>query len=259
MNNANSLRNVFLAAVLGGVLGGGVVGGIMMNRAPDRQAQTVEANLALSPAEKQAALDLELSRVVYDKKLTEEDAIARAKDLLARGANINAGIHGTPLHTAVGRSDHPLKLAKFLIDNHASLEAATRDFGTTPLMNLIGSITFNGMKPMTADDIAMLKLLLDSGAMPNTRDKNGETVLHYAAINTMVGEGGALPVPGKFIALAEILKAAGVNPLIRGEDGKTALDLIKDQAADQKDAIDYMQKWEQQLTKKPAAPGMGRG
>ncbi|MEZ0225961.1 MAG: ankyrin repeat domain-containing protein [Alphaproteobacteria bacterium] len=260
MNNGNSLRNVFLAAVLGGVLGGGIVGGIMMQRDPaDRKAQTVETDVALSPAKKQAALNLELFRAVYDKQLAEEDAIARAKDLLDRGADINAGIHGTALHDVVGRPDHPLKLAKFLIDNGASLDIATSDYGETPLMNLISSITFNGNEPMTAQDTAMLNLLLASGAARNTQDTRGQTALHYAAINTMVGEGGSLPVPGKFIALAEILKSAGVNPLIRDNDGKTALDIIKGEAADQKDAIDYLQKWEQQLTKKPAGPGLGRG
>jgi hypothetical protein len=258
MNNGNSLRNLFLAAVLGGVLGGGLVGGMMMQRDTAAEpARTVETTKALSPAEKQTALNRALAETVSDRQLAEEVAIARVKDLLAWGANINAGIHGTPLSDAVSRPDRPVTLAKFLIGNGANVDAATADYGITPLMDLVSSISFNGNKPMTAEDAAMLNLLLDSAAKGNAQDSTGWTALHYATLNTMVGEGGSLPVPGKFIALAEILKTAGVNPLIRDEDGRTALDVIKTEAADQKDAIDYMRKWEQQLTPKPAAPGLG--
>jgi len=64
--------------------------------------------------------------------------------------------------------------------------------------------------------LAMVQTLLDAGADPSTRTRNGSILLHGAVFSS-----GAP-------AVVQALLAAGADPKARNKHGKTALDLIPD-------------------------------
>ena len=121
---------------------------------------------------------------------------------------------GTPLHN-VGRAryveesfrgHHTFELAEILIEHGASLERRDNR-GETPLISLL----------CLANDypgwIDTARLMLDSGADPNARDKEGNTFIHH------------LVSPGDRWSPVELLQVAldfGARLDIRNQEGETA-------------------------------------
>jgi ankyrin repeat protein len=134
-----------------------------------------------------------------DKKLLEavqDNEIEKVKDLIDRGANVNAKTEfgETPLHLAQSK-----EMAEFLILKGADLHAKDNDFGMTPLFNAPKEIfelliskgadvnvrSKKGLTPLAwsayGDDVDRIKLLISKGADVNSVDEYLKTPLHIAA------------------------------------------------------------------------------
>jgi ankyrin repeat protein len=131
-----------------------------------------------------------------------------AELLLALGArpDIAAKDGSTPLYWAIVNA-HSVTLAK-LIAMKPDLNAALPD-GTTLLMR-VAQIEF--------DYIDGAKLLVENGAALETRDAQGRTALHYAAmnhlpkcVNYLLGKGAAVDAPDKS-GYTPLLLAVGPPP-----------------------------------------------
>ncbi|MBI2128625.1 ankyrin repeat domain-containing protein [Candidatus Woesearchaeota archaeon] len=129
------------------------------------------------------------------------------KMLIARGADVNVGIEGigyTPLLLATEHGNS--NVTKFLLSVGSNVNVKNEE-GCTPL--------HNAAKKCDVDDVI---LLLNSGAVVNAIDKKGYTPLHYAAGNDYTLNS---------LDAAKALLAKGANVNARANDGKTPLDLSK--------------------------------
>jgi ankyrin repeat protein len=259
MNPQIRLRRIFLAALLGAAVGTGT----SLQAAPgnaDGQTESVTLTADLEEAQPKPDLDLLKAFDPYASNLSEDEIIALTKTRLALGAKIDGGPQGNPLHYIISfHSERPIKLVAFLLDHGAdpnAREPMPNGYSETPLMALIDAITLNGGFPIMEEDKAMLTLLLGRGAAVNAKDARGWTALHYAALNAIEGAGDNAPSRGKFVALMDILKYYGANPLLKDAEGRTALDLVKAEAPYNKASIAYLQDWEREVTAqaKPGAP-----
>ena len=145
--------------------------------------------LPLPPARTTAVADAAMKR----------DA-ATVKKLIASGTDVNVpqGDGMTALHWAAEHADSAMAAA--LVRAHASVKAATRIGAYTPLQLASRS-----------GSAAVVKVLLDAGADPNTPSASGATALHLAA------------AAGNPDAVAALL-AKGANPNAKeAEWGQTPL------------------------------------
>jgi len=163
--------------------------------------------------------------------------VAKAIDLLDRGADVNAQVRSnesqsadwgsTPLHFAA--RDGQLELAQLLIARGANVNAKS-DRGVTPLHKAVehadvaALLIEKGGKLEIADgrgrtplhwaaiepDTAVLKLFLAKGANPNLGDQQGRTPLYLAALDGNVDA-------------TKVLLASGAKPNLSDEMRSTPL------------------------------------
>ncbi len=105
----------------------------------------------------------------------EGRSLQPARDLLQKGADVNACNHSemTCLHFACANEDY--SLVNLLIKEGASLESQT-DQGFTPLYCAAKT-----------GSIEVCELLIENGALLNAQSKQGWTALHIAAVEGHVG------------------------------------------------------------------------
>jgi ankyrin repeat protein len=96
---------------------------------------------------------------------TDASDLAKIKDLLAKGANVDARDQdkNTPLFYAVGREK--VEIAQFLISKGANVNAQGYR-QQTPLYNAVGRM-----------NVDLVKLLLDHGARPDAVTQSGWTIM----------------------------------------------------------------------------------
>lgn len=144
-----------------------------------------------------------------------------AKQLIAKGANINAVSQdtdkNTPLHTAIYNASVPgsYNIALLLIEKGANVNAEN-NLGQRPLHfiiqispNLVGAYDLR---------ITLLQRLKDAGADMNARDKDGNTMLHLS-----VSIHDILWLKALLTAFGYILDRS-----IKNNQGKTAYDMAKE-------------------------------
>jgi ankyrin repeat protein len=119
--------------------------------------------------------------------------VAPIKFLVEHGADVNAkdSKGKTPLFIASDRNR--LKVCSYLVSKGAHVAVHDND-GDTPLTNIVGSHHHDDSELR-----ALVKLFLDKGADPNSKDAFGHTALHIALDNGLK-------------ATAEILRQAGAKP-----------------------------------------------
>jgi len=120
--------------------------------------------------------------------------------LLESGADIDAELTcgETPLYSAIRSLDAPL--VQFFIDRGADIEHSALELGMTPLHQAV----------FTDFGTEVPEILLNAGASPNSRAKNGMTPLSYAAISSP--------------RLVKLLLRFGADPAIRDDAGLNAFD-----------------------------------
>lgn len=170
--------------------------------------------------------------------ISDED-FEEVKDLIAKGANVNAKDKNygatTALHIAVDNGNQ--EIAKYLLDMGAKINARDKE-RRTPLMSidydatpeLVRMLLDHRAKVDAFDaegntaliyaaqykNAEILRVLLNAGAGVNTQNKEGETALMMAAEN------------GYYDNVKTLLEA-GANANLRDKEGKTALDLSDDE------------------------------
>ncbi|KAF4522638.1 hypothetical protein B566_EDAN011037 [Ephemera danica] len=116
------------------------------------------------------------------------------KYLVEQGSDINCyNLYGsTPLHQAAeeGREDR----VKYFLELGASLEFRDAHFEMTPLSWAV-----------RRGKLSMVKYLIDCGADVNTKDKNGNTPLHFSC---------------RFLDVARLLVDNGADVTIENKEGK---------------------------------------
>ncbi|HLM01596.1 MAG TPA: ankyrin repeat domain-containing protein, partial [Pyrinomonadaceae bacterium] len=161
------------------------------------------------------------------------------KDLIARGANVNAKDKNygaaTALHVAVDMGN--AEIARYLLDMGAKINARDKE-RRTPLMSIdsdaspelvrmlldyrarVNAFDVGGNTPLMLaaqyENAEVLRVLLDAGANLNAQNKEGKTALMLAAENDCY-------------ANVEALLEAGANVALRDRDGDTAMDLAGDE------------------------------
>jgi ankyrin repeat protein len=175
-----------------------------------------------------------------------------------KGANVNVAINkGTPLITIAVVMDHA-GFVQFLIENGADVNVKdSASHQMTPLMsaaqegyldivkslvqakasledrNDAGMTALIHASKMGRDDV--VQYLLESGADPNARDNNGMTALMHAAseyagsrltIKPDIKEGRKIKLDHVIVATSLLEK--GADPMVKRNDGKTALMLVQD-------------------------------
>lgn len=183
-----------------------------------------------------------VASVEYEQPLlnaVSNEDFEQVKDLIAKGANVNAKDknygEATALHVAVDGGN--MEIVKYLLDMGAKINARDQqrrtplmsiDFDATP--QLVRMLLDHRAKVNAADakgntplilaaeygNDEILRVLLDAGADVNARNKEGRTALMAAAEYDIY-------------ANVKILLEAGADPRPRDEDGKTALDLTDDE------------------------------
>ncbi len=130
------------------------------------------------------------------------NSIEMVKLLIARGADINAGIVGTALHRTIWmeRKD----LIELLIQRGANVNAKDK-WGYTPLSYAV----------YKDDYLYFMNILITNGAEVDTKDSSGETCLHYVA------------TAGRTDAVKLLLKA-GASINTKSDRGQTALHAMLD-------------------------------
>ena len=126
----------------------------------------------------------------------QSDEIEKVKDLIDKGANVNARAEfgETPLHLAQSK-----EMAEVLLSKGADIRAKDDEFGMTPLFNAPKEIfefliskgadvnvrSKKGLTPLAwsayGDDLDRIKLLITKGADVNSADEHLKTSLHIAA------------------------------------------------------------------------------
>ncbi|XP_037037865.1 putative ankyrin repeat protein RF_0381 [Bradysia coprophila] len=109
--------------------------------------------------------DLEFSRAALD------ETPDRVKDLLEKGANINARDEDGDTALMNASNNGRYETVKFLIENGADVNATDTN-GKTPLMFA-----------SAFDNSRIIKLLVDNGANINATDNSGWSALIYAAFD----------------------------------------------------------------------------
>jgi len=135
--------------------------------------------------------------------------LARVRDLLARGAKVNArGPYGSAaLEVAVRLFRGSEELVEALIHAGADVNLAN-DSGETPLM----AATYSGAR--------LVELLLEAGAKVNVRSKDGRTALFHAVQAVGVGLGSVENV--------KVLLGKGAEVNVRDALGRTALSIAEE-------------------------------
>jgi pectate lyase len=130
---------------------------------------------------------------------------ARVRELIESGTDINAKDQSgmTPLLRAI--SGRQIQLAKFLVENGANISIGNK-WGQAPLIYALWN-----------RDPGMVQWLLDKGADTNTKDN---TPLGYTSLHWSVRMGNQ--------KLTELVLAAGADVNLKGNGGKTALQLAKE-------------------------------
>jgi ankyrin repeat protein len=149
-----------------------------------------------------AALDVyraELPELSVPASSEEDKEIARIKQMIQNSPDLINGnaIQGSPLGRAADAGQ--LRVAEFLLDNGADVNAPSDTAGKTPLL----AAAYAGRK-------AMVELLLQRGANVNAANGQGQTALHQA-------------VEQGFISVAEVLLATKADPNRQNEDTQTPL------------------------------------
>ena len=101
--------------------------------------------------------------------------------LIEKGSDINSqGYNGlTPLHRAASSGD--LKVAKLLIDNGADPNAYDKYSGTIEVGSFSSTVLQTAINFSDRKE-EMAKLIVESGARLNKKDRSGNTELHLAAL-----------------------------------------------------------------------------
>lgn len=120
--------------------------------------------------------------------------------LVTHGADVNAETSSgyTPLISATRSGD--ASLVQYLIDRRANIEHAEDELGMTPLHQAVFIDT----------GVEIPEILLNAGASPNSRARNGQTPLIYAAFHSL--------------RLVQLLLRFGGDSTIRDDSGMTAAD-----------------------------------
>jgi ankyrin repeat protein len=192
-----------------------------------------------------AAMSFSMGIVAYVEyeqpllKAVSNENFNEIKDLIAKGANVNAKDKNygdsTALHLAVENGN--AEISKFLLDMGAKINARDKE-RRTPLMAIDddakpelvrmlldhrAKVNALDTKENTALIIAaqyenaeVLRVLIDAGARINAQNQEGKTALMLAAENG-------------YYANVEVLLEAGADIYLRDKDGKTALDLSDDE------------------------------
>ncbi|HEX9959730.1 MAG TPA: ankyrin repeat domain-containing protein [Pyrinomonadaceae bacterium] len=163
----------------------------------------------------------------------------QVKDLIAKGANVNAKDknygEATALHVAVENGN--AEIAKFLLDMGAKINARDKN-RRTPLMaiddetppELVRMLLDHRAKVNAFDaeentvliiaaqheNAEILRVLIDAGARVNAQNKEGKTALMLAA-------------ESDYYENVKVLLEAGADVSLRDKDGETALDLSEDE------------------------------
>ena len=147
------------------------------------------------------------NRTDYKTAVERNEEVVRK--LIEAGADVNAksSYRGTVLNNAIAQApyfDQPpyalsFETIKLLMIDWASVYAADES-GRTPIMSAAAK-----------SSAAIVKMLLDAGALINAKDNDGKTALIYALENSSGTE------------TAKVLIAAGANINVAGKDGQTPL------------------------------------
>lgn len=116
-----------------------------------------------------------------------------------------------------------LNVVRLFIESKFDLNLPNQDLETI-LVILVKNITLSGETFGAA-----IKMLLDAGANPDMRDKNGDTALHIA-LSTERGAWGNDDSP----EIARLLIDHGASFIIKNNDGKTPFDLYIERTKDDK-------------------------
>ena len=133
---------------------------------------------------------------------------------------------------------------RFLLLAGYDADAQDPDSGNTALHYMCG------LKWGPGVHLQAIQYLLDSGADCNIKNKNGDTPVTYLA--------GSFPWSEKVHNAFMMLIKAGGNPFIPANDGKTALDLLKENQANQDESIarqtiiDYLELMDETPQAKPS-------
>ena len=91
------------------------------------------------------------------------------------GANARNRYSRTPLHMAARKTD--VKIVQVLLEHNPEIDARDNEMGKTPLHDVLTLVDFFPH----AKPVETMRLLLEHGADPNTRDDSDSTPLHRAS------------------------------------------------------------------------------
>jgi hypothetical protein len=198
-------------------------------------------DLSMSLAQEHVLMGI-VGFVEYEQPLARavsNDNFEQVKDLIAKGANVNAKEKNyndaTALHFAVQNGN--MEIARYLLEMGAKINARDGD-RRTPLMSIdddtkpeLVRMLLDYRAKVNAFDAERntalifaaeyenadaLRVLLDVGANVNAQNKEGETALIIAAENDRLEN-------------VKVLLEAGANPNLRNKEGDSALDLTDEE------------------------------